>query len=171
MFIKGTKKSATIIALVLILTNITLVSCSSDGSQNPPSSSEQQSSNLSGQQSTDQPKQQDQPSPTGQLQPPTAPNMTEVLNRAAEILDISPDEFIAAFQNAMPSAPPGQQQGKPPEHPEGQEGQPPPASRADQQMFQSEMMTEVYEAMAVELNVSADDIAEAITQAETELGK
>ena len=49
--------------------------------------------------------------------------------------------------------------------------QPSPASRSDQQMFQSEFMTEIYTKMAEELNISTNDIAETITQAETERGK
>jgi len=109
-------------------------------------------------------------------------------------LGIASDDFIAAFNNAMPEGgafgsiqqgqppvPPSGQQGQPPALPSDQQGQPPappygqqgqpPAPSSGQQMSQSQFMTEVYERMAVELNISADDIAEAMTQAEEELRK
>jgi hypothetical protein len=98
--------------------------------------------------------------------------MTAILNRAAEILGISSDEFTTAFQNAMPEGGTSGsgQQGQPPTAPSGQQGQPPTAP-SGQGMSQSQFMTEIYEKMAVELNISADDIAKAMEQAEEELQK
>jgi hypothetical protein len=190
---RNLRKLATGIAFVVILISISLAGCSTNSSQNPSSSSGQQSSTSSDQQSVDQSTQQQQPSSSGQ-QPSGDLNMTAILNRAAEILGISADEFTTAFQNAMPeggasgsgqegqpSAPPSGQEGQPPAPPSGQEGQPatppsgeegqPPAAPSGQQMSQSQFMTEIYEKMATELNISADDIAKAMEQAEKELQK
>ncbi len=176
---KNLKRLAAVITFLVILTSISLAGCSSNMSQTPSSSS--------GQQSTNQPAQQQQSSSSGEKpagspgQPPQgASNMEAILNRAAEILGISADKFTAAFQNAMPqpgsgqegqpSQPPSGEQGQPPEPPSGQQGQPsePPSG---QQMSQSQFMTETYAKMAVELNISADDIAKAMAQAEEELKK
>jgi hypothetical protein len=205
---RNLKNIALSMALVVVLTSFSLAGCSSDISQNQSSSSGQQTSASTEEQSIDQPKQQQPPDSSGQNQFPGASNMAEILNRAAEILGVSSDDFIAAFNNAMPgdgvfdsgqqgqpSSPPfGQQEGQqPPAPPSGQqgqlpippsdqqEGQQPPAPPSDQQqgqqpkppqdqqMSQSQFMTEVYAKMAAELNISADDIAEAIAQAEKEL--
>lgn len=184
------KKLAAGLALVVILTSISLAGCSSDVSQNPSSSSGQQPSASPEQKSINQSTQQQQPSSSDQQpsgspsqQPPAAPNMTTVLNRAAEILGVPADEFTAAFQNAMPSpqsgregqpsAPPSGQQGQPPAPPSGQEqGQQPPAPPSGQQPSESgppQFMTDIYAKMAAELNISADDIAKAMTQAQKEL--
>lgn len=168
--IKNLKNSARGIVFVVILISICLAGCSTNLSQNPSSSSGQQSDNRSAQ--------QQQPGSPGQ-QPPGAVNMdavmTAILNRAAEILGISSDKFTAAFQNAQNAMPKGGasgsgQQGQPPTAPSGQQGQPttPPSG---QQMSQSKFMTEIYEKMAVELNISADDIAKAMEQAQKELQK
>jgi len=187
---KNLKKLATGIVFVVILTAISLAGCSSDVSQNQSSSSGQQSSTSVDEQSVGQTTQPQQPSSSGQepagspgQQSPDASNMTAILSRAAEILGIASDDFIAAFNNTMPeggafgsvqqgqpSAPPSDQQGQPPAPPSVQQGQPstPPSG---QQMPQSQFMTEVYEKMALELDISADDIAEAIIQAEEELRK
>jgi hypothetical protein len=179
---KNLKKLAASIAFVVILTSISLAGCSTDLSQNSSSSSGQQSSTSLDPQSVDQSTQQQQPTSSGQ-QPPGDSNITAILNRAAEILGISADEFTTAFQNAMPeggasgsgqegqpSVPPSGQEGEPPALPSGQERQPstPPS---DQQMSQSQFMTEIHEKMAAELNISADDITEAMEQAEEELQK
>jgi hypothetical protein len=193
---KSLRIVAAVIVSMIIFASINLAGCSSDVSQSQSSSSGQQPSTSSGQQSIDQSMQQQPPDSSGQGQFPGASNMTEILNRAAEILGISSDDFITAFNNAMseggafdsgqqgqPSPPSGQQEGQqPPAPPSGQqEGQQPPAPPSDQQqgqqptppqgqqMSQSQFMTEVYAKMAVELNISADDIAEAMVQAETEL--
>lgn len=186
---RNIKRLATGITFVVILTTISLAGCSPDMSQNQSSSSGKQSSTSSDQGSTNQPTQQqpsssgEQPSGSAGQQPPGASDMTAILNRAAEILGIASDDFIAAFNNAMPeggafgsiqqgqpSAPPSDQQGQPPALPSGQQEQP-PTLPSGQQMPQSQFMTEVYEKMAAELNIFADDIAEAITQAEEELRK
>lgn len=192
---KNIRKLASGMALVLILTSISLAGCSTDSSQSPSSSSGQQSSTLSDQQPVNQSTQQQpnssgqQPSGSSGQQPPDASNMTVILSRAAEILGISSDDFIAAFNNAMPvdgpsglgqqvqppAGPPSGQQGQqPPELPSDQQQGQPPAPPSGQQPSQSgspQFMTAVYEKMAVELNISADDIAEAMTQAENELLK
>jgi hypothetical protein len=169
------------VALAATLTGISLAGCSSDVSQNQSSSSGQQSS-TSSQGSTNQATQQ-QPGSSSQ-QPSGAANMNVILTRAAEILGISSDDFIAAFQNAMPQggpsgqgqpgqlpAPPSGEQGQPPMPPSGEQGQPPapPSGQQPSQSSSPQFMTEVYEKMAAELNISADDIAEAIAQAEKEL--
>jgi len=187
---KNVKQLAAGITFVVILTTVSLAGCSSDVSQNQSSSSGQQSSTSSDEQSTNQSTQQQQPSSSGQQpsgspgqQQPGASNMTAILTRAAEILGISSDNFIAAFNNAMPvGGPSGSgQQGQPPTPPSGEEGQmpispsgqegQPAAPQSGQQTSQAQFMTEIYEKMAAELNISADDIAEAITQAEEELQK
>jgi hypothetical protein len=159
------------VALAATLTVISLAGCSSDVSQNQSSSSGQQSSTSSGQGSTNQATQQ-QPSSSSQ-QPPGAANMNVILTRAAEILGISSDDLIAAFQNAMPQGgPSGQgQPGQPPMPPSGEQGQPPapPSGQQPSQSSSPQFMTEIYEKMAAELNISADAIAEAIAQAEKEL--
>jgi hypothetical protein len=168
---KNIRKLASGMALVLILTSISLAGCSADSSQRSSSSSGQQSSTSSGQGSTNQATQQ-QPGSSSQ-QPPGAANMNVILTRAAEILGISSDDFIAAFQNAMPQGgPSGQgQPGQPPMPPSGEQGQPPapPSGQQPSQSSSPQFMTEVYEKMAAELNISADDIAQAIAQAEKEL--
>jgi hypothetical protein len=192
--IKNLKKSAAAIAFVVILISICLAGCSATSSQNPSSSSGQQSSSTtSGQQSDNQSGQQRQPGSPGQ-QPGGASNMTAILTRAAEILGISSEKLTTAFQNAMPqggpsgsgqkgqsATPPSGQHGQPSTPPSGQQGQAttplsgqqgqsstPPSG---QQMTQSQFMTDIYEKMAEELNISADDIANAMQQAETELQK
>ena len=180
---RNLRKLATGIAFVVILISISLAGCSTNSAQNPSSSSGQQSSSTtSEQQSVNQSTQQQQPGSPGQ-QPPGASNMTAILTRAAEILGISSDDFIAAFNNAMPEggASGSGQQGQPPTAPSGQQGQPPTPPSGEQgqpstppsgqQMSQSQSMTEIYEKMAVELNISADDIAKAMEQAEEELQK
>lgn len=170
------KTTAGTVFVVALVTVISLAGCSTDVSQNTPSSS--------GQQSTSQPTQQ-QPSgssgqqPTGtpgQRQPPDAANMTAVLNRAAEILGVSAEKFTAAFQKAMPTAPSGQQQGQPPAPPSGQQGQPPQAPPSGGQQGQQPpgggaQLTEAYAKMSAELNISADSIAKAMAQAQQELMK
>jgi hypothetical protein len=191
---KSLRTIAIAVALVATLTGISLAGCSADSSQNSSSLSGQQSSGSSGQQSVNQSTQQpsssgQQPSGSSGQQPPDVSNLDAILNRAAEILGISSDDFIAAFNNAMPAGgpsgsgqqgqpptePPSDQQGQqPPELPSGQQQGEPPAPPSGQQPSQSEppqFMTEVYEKMAAELNIAADDIAEAMTQAENELRK
>ncbi len=166
---KDTRELAAGIAFLLVLTTVSLAGCSSGVPQSTPSSSTQEPSVQLGKQSADQSTKQQQPGPSGQSRPPNTPDRTAVLNRAAEILGISSDEFIAAFQNAMPSAPPGQQGQQPPERPSGQEGgRPEPPSG---QRMSSEFMTEIYEKMSEELNITVDDIARAMAQAETEIEK
>ena len=180
---RNLRKLATGIAFVVILISISLAGCSTGLSQNTSSSSGQQSSPVTAsQQSDNQSAQRQQPGSPGQ-QPPGASNMTEVLSRAAEILGISSEKLTTAFQNAMPqggSSGSGQQ-GQPPTAPSGQQGQSPtpPSGQqgqpstlpSGQQMTQSQLMTDVYEKMAEELNISADDIASAMQQAEEELQK
>lgn len=190
---KSLRTIAIAVALVATLTGISLAGCSADLSQNSSSSSGQQSSGSSGQQSVNQSTQQpsssgQQPSGSSGQQPPDVSNMDAILNRAAEILGISSDDFIAAFNSAMPvggpsgpgqqgqppAGPPSGQQGQqPPELPSDQQGQPPapPSGQQPSQSGSPQFMTAVYENMAAELNISADDIAEAMTQAENELLK
>jgi hypothetical protein len=169
IMITSLKKSAAVTALVVILIGTFLTGCSASSSQTSSSSSGQQSSpTTSGQASTNESTQQ-QATPPGQQQFGGS-NMTEILTRAAEILGISSDDFIASFQNAMPQGGPSRsgEQGQPPTAPSGQQGQPPTSG---QQMTQSQFMTDIYAKMAEELNISADDIANAIQQAEEELQK
>jgi len=113
--------------------------------------------------------------------------MTAVLTRAAEILGVAPDKFITAFENARPQggpsdngtqgqppAPPsGQQQGEKPSAPPSgqQQGEQPPAPPSGQQQGNNQFMTEIATKMASELNISADKITAAISQAEQELSK
>jgi len=178
--IKNLGKTAAAIAFVVILISICLAGCSTSSSQNPSSSSGQQSSSTTSEQQSDNQSARQQPGSPGQ-QPPGA--STAILTRAAEILGISSDDFIAAFNNAMPeggpfgsgqqgqsATPPSGQQGQPPATTSGQQGQPttPPSG---QQMSQSQSMTAIYEKMAEELNISADDIANAMEQAQEELQK
>ncbi len=145
----------------------------------------QQTTTTTGSQTTGQSTQQ--PAATGQQQPSKSPDMTAVLTRAAEILGVSSDKFIAAFESARPQggpsdngtqgqppAPPsGQQQGEPPAAPTGQQGEQPTTPPSGQQQRQpgNEFMTEIYTKMATELNISADKIEAAITQAQQELSK
>jgi hypothetical protein len=155
-----TSKFVTCITLIAVSTSLILASCSSATTQttNP----------ASGQQSSNQPAQK----PGSSGQPPGNENMTTIMKRTAEILGISTDKFTTTFQNAMPKRPSGsdQQGGQPPAPPSGQSGQP-PTPPADQQITQSQMMTEVYAKIATELNISADSIAKAMSQAEKELKK
>jgi hypothetical protein len=191
---RNLRKLATGIAFVVILISISLAGCSTGSSQNTSSTSTQQSSSTtSGQPSTNGATQQQQTNSQGQQQP-GASNMTAILSRAAEILGISSEKLTTAFQNAMPqggpsgsgqqgqpSTPPSGEQGEPPASPSGEQGQPPtpPSGQqgqpstppSGQQMTQSQPMTGVYEKMAEELNISADDIASAMQQAEEELQK
>lgn len=84
-------------------------------------------------------------------------------------------------QQGQPATPPSGEQGEPPAAPSGEQGQPPTPPSGEQgqsstppsgqQMTQSQLMTDVYEKMAEELNISADDIASAMQQAEEELQK
>jgi hypothetical protein len=177
------KKCAAITIFVVVLIGSCLAGCSTGSSQNTSSSSEQQSSPVTASQQSDNQSAQRQQSGSPGQQPPGASNMTEILSRAAEILGISSEKLTTAFQNAMPQGgpsgsgqqgqpptAPSNQQGQPPTPPSGQQGQPstPPSG---QQMTQSQPMTDVYEKMAEELNISADDIASAMQQAEEELQK
>ncbi len=177
------KKCAAVTIFVVVLIGASLAGCSTGSSQNTTSASGQESSSTAtGQQSTSQSAPQQQPGSPGQ-QPPGASNMTEILARAAEILGISSEKLTTAFQNAMPQGGPSGsgQQGQPPAAPSGQQRQPPepPSGQqgqlseppSGQQMTQSQLMADVYEKMAEELNISADDIASAMQQAEEELQK
>jgi hypothetical protein len=188
------KKCAAATIFVVVLIGSCLAGCSASSSQNTTSATGQESSPAAtGQQSTSQSAQQQKPGSQGQ-QPPGASNMTEILSRAAEILGISSEKLTTAFQNAMPqggpsgsgqqgqpSTPPSGQQGEPPAAPSGEQGQPPTPPSGEQgqsstppsgqQMTQSQFMTDIYEKMAEELNISADDIASAMQQAEEELQK
>jgi len=184
---KNLKKSTLIIAFVVVLISISLTGCDSNSSQSTSSPTTQPSVDSSGQQSNNPSMQQQQPGHSGQSQSPNAPDMTAVLNRAAEILGISSDKFTTAFQNAMPKPstdqqeqPPAPPTGTPPTgtHPSDQQGQPPEpptgAPQSGQPKSQSEnpqFMTDVYAKMAEELNISVDDISKAMTQAEEELKK
>ena len=104
-------KLAAGVTFVVILTTIGLAGCGSEISQNQSSSSGQESPASSVGQSVEQPTQQ-QPPGSPEQQPSGATDMTAILNRAAEILGIPSDDFIAAFNNAMPEGGafgPGQQ--------------------------------------------------------------
>jgi hypothetical protein len=183
---KSVKIVAADMLLLIMLMGVILSGCgTTETYQNQSSSSGQQSSTPSGQSTgqaaTQQPSSSaQQPSGSPGQQPPGGIDNTEVLTRAAEILGVSSDDFITAFQNAMPQGMPsgsGQQgqpptsqsgqQGESPTPPSGQQGQPP--TGIGQGMSQSQFMTDIYEKMAEELNISADDIANAIQQATEEL--
>jgi hypothetical protein len=108
------------------------------------------------------------------------PQMDQMLSRVAEILNISEEDFTAAFQEAMsanmPQRPSGseqppQTQGEPPQQPpeqseggfsNGQLGQ-----RSGQHPGFD--MQKIYEQLAEKLGISADDIASAFDQARQEL--
>jgi len=182
--------SATAIACAVALLAGSLAGCSAAATQDQSAPSSQQTT----QQDTTPASQQQpaatgqqQPAATGRQQPSKGPDMTAVLTRAAEILGVAPDKFITAFENARPQggpsdnrtqgqppAPPsGQQQGEPPAPPTGQQGGQPPAPPSGQQPGQpgTQFITEIAIKMAAELNISADKIAAAISQAEQELGR
>lgn len=151
---------------------------SSSSTQNKPDSTEQQTSN---------------PSNTQQSQPGDRPAggdnslMNEVAIRAAEILNISEDEFLTAFETAMstymPEAPDqsGQQppQGEPPESMDEPPQEPPELPEGKAPDMQPGQIgghgpgfdrQEIYAEMAGILGISADDIASAFEQAQQELG-
>lgn len=181
---KSVKTVAAGMLLLIMLMGVILSGCGmTETYQNQSSSSGQQSSTSSGQQSTGQAATQQpnsssqQPSGSPGQQPPGGIDNTEVLTRAAEILGISSDDFITAFQNAMPQGMPSGagQQGQPPTSQSDQQGEPPTPTSGQQGpptgqgMSQSQLMTDIYEKMAEELNISADDITNAIQQATEEL--
>lgn len=150
---------------------------SSSTTQNKPSSTSQQTANPSeGQQQGNRPMGGDNS------------QMNQLAVRAAEILGVSEDEFVAAFQTAMSNhmsegpGGEGQQppQGEPPESigeplhesPE-QSGGEPPEMQLGKQGGQGPAfdMEEIYEEMSEILGISADDIADAFEQAQQELNK
>jgi hypothetical protein len=121
---------------------------------------------------------------------------TAVLTRAAQILGITSDKFITAYQNATtavmgnfnhgwtgtpPSGMPfGGQFGQPPAPPSGSPpsgapqfgqrgGQRPPDGQFQPPTGVPQFITDIYNKMAIELGISAEVIASAMTQAENEL--
>jgi hypothetical protein len=174
--------SASIIVLIMAL----WVGCSNSsgsstpGSNQPASSSAQNKPDSTGQQANPSGGQQQGNRPMGG----DNSQMNQVAVRAAEILGVSEDEFVAAFQTAvsnhMPKGPgeggqqppqsePPESMGEPPEQPEGE----PPEMQPGQQGGQGPAfeMEEIYEEMAEILGLSADDIASAFQQAQQELSQ
>ncbi|MHB8085356.1 MAG: hypothetical protein ACYDHZ_05995 [Dehalococcoidia bacterium] len=111
---------------------------------------------------------------------PGGPNMSAILNKAADILGISESTFTSAFNDARTSvfgsrpsggrtgggqSPSGGPGGPPPSENRTWGGQPPSGSGGGQP---SAMMTQVYAQMATALNISADKISAAMQQAFTE---
>jgi hypothetical protein len=175
--------SASMVVLIIAL----WVGCSStsgsstSGSNQSASSSTQNKPESTGQQTAN---------PSDGQQPGNRPmgggnfQMNQVAVRAAEILGISEDEFLTAFQTAMsnhmpegpggegqepPQGEPPESMGEPPEQPEGE----PPEMQQGQQGGQGPAfgMEEIYEEMAGILGISADDIADAFEQAQQELSQ
>jgi hypothetical protein len=110
--------------------------------------------------------------------------MNQVAIRAAEILNISEEEFLTAFQTAMnnymPKAPDGEGQqppqgeppesmGEPPEQPEGESPEMQPGQQGGQGPGFD--MEEIYNEISDILGISADDIAGAFEQAQQELSQ
>ncbi len=175
---KSLAKAAGIVCAIAILAG-SLSACgatdtqtqSSTPTQQTVSTPTQQTNTQTGGQSAGQSSQQPG---TGQ-RPAGGQDMTKVLTRAAEILGVSSDKFITAFNNARPQPPSGagqqeppsgQQGEKPSEPPSGQQGQPP---SGQQGQSGKGFMTETYTKMAEELGVSADKIEAAMNQAMQEL--
>lgn len=167
--LKNPQKSAAAMAFAVILAVIILAGCGSSVTQTPASSSGQQSATQPTQQQPSGSSGQKPDGAQGQQPPGGAQNKDAVMKRAAEILGIDEAKFTAAFKNAMP-APPSGQQGLPPATPSsGQQGQPLSGAQQGQSPGGARDMTAIYEKMATELGISADDIAKAMAQAEQEL--
>lgn len=173
--LKKLPTKVTVIVVLAIIATVIIAGCESTSSQSAPSSSDQ-SVQQPAQQSTQQSAQgsQQSGSQSTQAQPPSgqAPDnskMDAVMTRAAAILGVSADSFKKAFQDAMPQGggSASGQQGQPPSPPSsGQMSQPPSGSSAH-----GPDMTAIYTKMAAELNVTADAIQKAMTQAQQELQK
>lgn len=149
----------------------------SSSTQNIPTSTGQQTANPSeNQQQCDRPMGEDNS------------QMNQVAARAAEILGMSEDVFLNAFQTAMsnnmpeshggegqqpPQGEPPGSMGKPSQEPLEQPGGEPPEMQPGQQVGQGPAfeMEEIYEEMAGILGISADDIADAFEQAQQELSQ
>ena len=166
-----------VIAVVLIIAAVLVAGCSSGSSKSTTTSSGQAT-----QPTTQQSTQQSSGQQTGQQQPsgqaPDNSKMDAVMTRAAAILGVSTDSFKKAFENAMgksgnvgqPPSPPGENMtaGGPPSQPSsGQQLSTPPSGSS----AQGPDMTAAYTKMATELNLTADAIQKAMTQAQQELQK
>jgi uncharacterized protein YceK len=163
-----------VIAVMLIIAAVLVAGCSS-GSSKSSATSSGQATQPSTQQSTQQSGGQQQ-QPSGQA--PDNSKMDAVMTRAAAILGVSADSFKKAFENAMgksgnvgqPPSPPGDNMtaGSPPSQPSsGQQPSAPPSGSS----AQSPDMTATYTKMATELNLTAEAIQKAMTQAQQELQK
>jgi len=155
------KNFASAIACAVALLAGSLAGCGTAATQDQSASPAQQSGTTTVPQTTTQSGSEMSGQPT--QPPPGMPDMTAVLTRAAEMLGVAPDKFITAFENARPQGgPPGDgQQGQPPAPPSGQQpGQP-----------GTQFMTEIATKMAAELNISADKIEAALSQAQQEISK
>ena len=172
------------VAIVLIIAAVMVAGCSSGATQSTPAStgqSVQQSTPQTTQSTTQQSSGQQSGTQSGQQASGQAPDnskMDAVMTRAAAILGVSTDSFKKAFENAMgksgnvgqPPSPPGDNMtaGGPPSQPSS--GQQPSASTSGSSA-QGPDMTATYTKMATELNLTADAIQKAMTQAQQELQK
>ncbi len=173
------KNSAIVFTIVISL--VLFSGCGVTNTTPATTSAAEQAAAESSGQAVDNPPSQQPGMPDHKYQPDNA-NIQAVLERAAEILNISSEEFIAAFQSAMPTPPRGEQTGELPAPPAGQNGTQSPPQQGEQggeSLVHPEgqvpvaggspgIPLEIYSRMAEELGISADDIAEAMEQAQKE---
>ncbi|MFA5066196.1 MAG: hypothetical protein WC566_12145 [Dehalococcoidia bacterium] len=177
------KAAGTVCAIAILVGSLS--GCGTAETQNQSTTPSQQTVSTPSQQTTTQTNSQSgdqssQQSAEGRQPPSGGQDMTAILTRAADILGISSDKFITAFNNARPQAPSGDgqhgqppsgQDGEPPAAPTGQQGEKPSESPSGQQQGKdgTGFMTEIYTKMADELGISADKIEAAMSQAMQEL--
>jgi hypothetical protein len=182
---KPVKLLALIFIVTIVLAGLGLSGCSqadnsaSSPSVQQPSSSSTPSSSTSGQTAAPAGQQGNPSSGQRGSRGPGGQNMTQVLNKAADILGISEATFTSAYNDARTSvfgSRPSGTRGQPPQRPSGSENwsgqrsQPPSGGGSGQPpQGVSSMMTQVYAKMATALNISADKISAAMQQAMMEL--